>query len=218
MRPPDEFSTDFFRNLLLDSRGRRPVRECRNRNRTAAPVIKLRAGQSVTARREEQGCKDDQLSHKGMIIESAKSVAIDEEIYSYALRLLRGRDYTVSQLSQKLEAKFGKAPPEVIEHLLQKKFLNDRRYAQNYVAKRKHYGALQVREELSVRGVPQQLAEEILAETGWPSLREALTVKMVGWNLRRPLNTRDATRLFRALFRLGYDEDAIREEINKLEQ
>jgi SOS response regulatory protein OraA/RecX len=145
-------------------------------------------------------------------------VAIDANIYNYAIRLLRGHDYTVFQLSQKLEAKFGEAPPEVIEQLLQEKFLNDRRYAQNYVARRKHHGALQVREELSVRGVPPQLAEEILAETSWPSLHEALTAKMEGWNLRRPLNPRDATRLFRALFRLGYDEDAIREEIEDLEQ
>lgn len=140
------------------------------------------------------------------------------EIYAYALKLLKGRDYTVSQLSQKLEAKFGETPPEVIQRLLQKKFLDDRRFAQNYVAKRKHCGAPQVREELSMRGVPSELAEEILAETGWSSLQEALAAKMNGWRLRPPLQGRDAARLFRALFRLGYDEDAIREEINRLEQ
>jgi regulatory protein len=141
-----------------------------------------------------------------------------DEIYHYALKLLKGRDFTVSQLIQKLEAKFGEAPPEIIEQLLQKKFLNDRRFAQNYVEKRKHRGAAQLREELAARGVPAEITEEILAGTGWPSLHEALAAKMNDWRLRPPLAPRDTARLFRALFRLGYDEDAIREEIEQLDQ
>jgi SOS response regulatory protein OraA/RecX len=140
------------------------------------------------------------------------------EIYVYALKLLKGRDHTVSQLSRKLEAKFGEVPPEVIQQLLQKKFLNDRRFTQNYVEKRKQRGAAQVREELAVRGVPSEISEEILADTDWPSLHEALAAKMNDWRLRPPLDPRDAARLFRALFRLGYDEDAIREEINQRER
>ena len=51
---------------------------------------------------------------------------------------------------------------------------------------------------------------------GWPSLREALAAKMKGWKLRAPLQLRDAARLFRALQRLGYEEDAIREEIENI--
>ena len=140
------------------------------------------------------------------------------EIYSYALNLLKRRDYTVSQLTRKLEAKFGEAPPEVMQQLLQKKFLDDRRFVQNYVEKRKQRGAAQVREELAARGVPSKLAEEILSETDWPSLHEAVAAKMNDWRLRAPLQPRDAARLFRALFRLGYDEDAIRGEIDELEQ
>jgi hypothetical protein len=58
--------------------------------------------------------------------------------------------------------------------------------------------------------------EEILSRTAWPSLREALTDKMNDWKLRAPLQSRDAARLFRVLSRLGYDEDAIREEIEQL--
>jgi SOS response regulatory protein OraA/RecX len=141
-----------------------------------------------------------------------------KEIYNYALKLLKGRDYTVTKLSEKLEAKFGAAPSEVLEQLLQKKFLNDRRFAQNYVARRKHCRAPQLREELSERGVPSELADEILSDTDWPSLREALEAKMNDWKLRPPLQMRDAARLFRALLRLGYDDDAIREEIEQLRE
>jgi len=38
---------------------------------------------------------------------------------------------------------------------------------------------------------------------------------MNDWKLRAPLQSRDAARLYRALVRLGYDEDAIREEIEQ---
>jgi SOS response regulatory protein OraA/RecX len=139
-----------------------------------------------------------------------------DEIYLYALKLLRGRDYTVSKLTEKLETKFGSVPPEVVERLQQKKFLNDRRFAENYVTKRKDRGAALVRQELEERGVAPNLAEEIVGRTEWPSLQEALAAKMKVWKLRAPLQQRDAGRLFRALLRLGYDEDAVREEIEKL--
>ena len=139
-----------------------------------------------------------------------------DEIYSYALKLLRARDYTVAGLSEKLQAKFGTAPPEIIELLLQKKFLNDRRFAQNYTAKRRNIGAERLREELSARGVPPELVEEILSETDWPSLHEAAAAKMNSWKLHPPVEPREAARLFRALFRLGYDEDAIREELERI--
>src|SRR5438552_4693838 len=92
------------------------------------------------------------------------------EIYFYALKLLKARDYTVAGLTEKLEAKFGEVPPEVIQQLLQKKFLNDLRFTENYIARRKHCGAPQLREELSARGVSEELAEEILSRTEWPSL------------------------------------------------
>ena len=141
-----------------------------------------------------------------------------DEIYAYALKLLRARDYTVLQLNQKLEAKFGPVPKDVADQLIRKKFLNDRRFAENYVIKRKKRGPVLLREELLARGIASALADEILSHTDLPSLKEALTAKMIDWKLRAPLQLRDATRLFRALSRLGYDEDAIREEIEQVRE
>ncbi len=138
------------------------------------------------------------------------------EIYTHALKLLRGRDYTVAMLRLKLETRFGIVPDELIDQLLQKKFLNDRRFAENYVAKHKHRGAPLTKEELLAKGVAAELAEEIISQTDWPSLKQALADKMGAWNLHPPLQSRDLTRLFRSLARLGYDEDAIREEIEQL--
>src|SRR6266850_2095126 len=86
-----------------------------------------------------------------------------DEIYLHALKVLQRRDHTVAQLSQKLEAKFGSVPEDVIARLLQKKFLDDRRFAENYVARRRNRGTTILREELAARGIPPTLAEEILS-------------------------------------------------------
>ena len=100
--------------------------------------------------------------------------------------------------------------------MAQRGFLSDRRFAENYVAKRKNHGPAVLRDELVARGVPVLLADAVLSQREWPSLREALAAKMNGWKMRAPLQSRDAGRLFRALLRLGYDEDAIREEIEQV--
>ena len=140
------------------------------------------------------------------------------EVYLYALKLLRGRDYTAAKLREKLETHFGAGPQEIIDELIRRKFLDDRRYAENYISKRKHRGAPVLREELAVRGVPAALVDETLAHTEWPSLKTVLTAKMNAWKMLVPLTPRDAARLFRALQRLGYDEDAIREEIEQIHE
>ena len=140
------------------------------------------------------------------------------EIYLYAIKLLQGRDYTLAALRHKLELKFGSVPGEVIDELLRKKFLNDRRFAEEYVARHKDRGNLLVREDLLKRGIEEPLINEILSRTEWPSLKQALTDKMNQWHLRAPLQSRDAARLFRVLLRLGYDEDTIREELEQLRE
>src|SRR5262245_8602651 len=139
-----------------------------------------------------------------------------DEVYLYALKLLGRRDYTIASLRQKLLAKFADVSDDLIEQLLRKNFLNDRRFAENYVAKRKDRSAAMLRAELIARGVPDSLAVEILSEGERPSLRDALADRMKAWKLNRPLQSRDAARLFRALARLGYDEDAVQQEIEEL--
>ena len=72
-----------------------------------------------------------------------------------------------------------------------------------------------LREDLIARGVAVEIIDETLSQVDSPSLREAMVAKMKDWKLRTPLQPRDAARLFRALLRLGYDEDAIREVIEE---
>jgi SOS response regulatory protein OraA/RecX len=153
-----------------------------------------------------------------MLDSDAARWCVVDEIYTHALKLLRTRDYTIAGLRKKLETKFGSVPEEVLEVLISKKFLNDRRFAENYATRRKDRGAVLLRQELIDKGVETEIADEILSNADFPSLKQAVADKMTDWQLRVPLQSRDAARLFRALVRLGYDEDAIREEIDQIRE
>jgi SOS response regulatory protein OraA/RecX len=133
------------------------------------------------------------------------------EVYLYALKLLARRDYATSELRAKLEAKFGKPAENVLDELARQNLLNDRRVAENLIHRKIHHAPAALREELIARGIPVDIADETISEAHRPSLRQVLTDKMDAWDLRPPLRSRDAARLFRALVRLGYSEDAIRE-------
>lgn len=140
------------------------------------------------------------------------------EIYHHALKLLRRKDYTKQQLLEKLEAKFGKVPADVTETLLQKRFLDDRRYAENFVAKHADSHPDWVRQSLEEAGVRREAIDDAVATSHWPSLRDVLKAKMLIWRLRPPLERRDVARLFRLLSRLGYPEEDIREELEQFHE
>ena len=82
------------------------------------------------------------------------------------------------------------------------------------------YTAAQLREKLEKKfgRVDENLIAEELGTAERPSLREVLNATMIDCKLRAPLHPRDAARLFRALSRLGYQEDAIREELEPLHE
>src|SRR4051794_20961255 len=112
-----------------------------------------------------------------------------DEIYAHALKLLRMRDYTIARLEKKLESKFGTAPQAVLDLLVKKNFLNDRRFAENYVARRKDRGPSVLRQELMDKGVRTEIADEILSNSEFPSLKEVVAAKMMSWKLRVPLQS-----------------------------
>ena len=141
-----------------------------------------------------------------------------DEIYHHALKLLRRRDYTTSQLRHKIEAKFGVVPNEVIESLSEHRYLDDVRYAANLVARRRHCHPSRVREELANAEVSPEIIEAAISKGDWLSLPDALRNKMMDWNLHAPIHNREASRLFRALARSGFPEDEIREELDRIHE
>ena len=140
------------------------------------------------------------------------------EIYHYALKALQRRDYTEKQLREKLEGKFGEVPTEVVSLLLTKHFLDDRRFAENFVAKHADSHPEHVRSLLGDAGVRRETIDAAVSAINWPSLRDVLKAKMSVRRLRPPLERRDVARLFRLLSRLGHPEDDIREELEQLHE
>jgi SOS response regulatory protein OraA/RecX len=134
------------------------------------------------------------------------------------LKLLQRRDYTEKQLREKLEKKFGDVPVEVFSLLFAKRFLDDRRYAENFVAKHADHTRERAKELLREAGIGNETLDAAVAAVNWPSLREVLKAKMTGWRIEAPLRRKDAARLFRTLSRLGYSEDEIREELEQLHE
>src|SRR5436305_13803336 len=100
--------------------------------------------------------------------------AIEREIFQYAVELLARRDYSTAKLSEKLQSKFGDVPEDVIQRLIAKRFLNDRRTAENHVARHKKRGNLRLRQDLLDRGIPEKMIDEVLSNSEWPSLTQAL--------------------------------------------
>jgi SOS response regulatory protein OraA/RecX len=141
-----------------------------------------------------------------------------DEIYHQALKLLRRRDYTVAQLREKLESKFGEVPKETIDMLQKKKFLDDARYAGNFVMKRRDFHPSLVRDELLNSGVSPEIIEQALSGHDWPSLQQVVRAKMIDWKLQSPIQRKEASRLYRVLARLGYPEEEIREELEQLHE
>src|SRR5205823_14237375 len=107
---------------------------------------------------------------------------------------------------------------EIIETLLKKRFLDDARYAGNLVAKRRDCDPSLVREELLRAGVSPEITEQALATKHWPSLQDVLRAKMNDLKLHAPIHQKEAARLYRALARLGFPEDNIREELDQLHE
>jgi len=141
-----------------------------------------------------------------------------EEIYHHALKLLRRKDYTKRQLHEKLESRFGDIPAEILSRLVAKRFVDDRRYAENFATKHADSHPSWVRAALEEAGVDPETAEEAVAGRTWPSLPDVLKAKMENSRLRPPLQRRDVARLFRLLSRLGYPEEDIREELEQLHE
>lgn len=84
-----------------------------------------------------------------------------------ALRLLSGRDYTRQALQHTLQQR-GVSAAEAqtaVERLVQEGFLQDRRYAERFVAAVREsgkYTGYRLRQELRRRGFPVELIDEVL--------------------------------------------------------
>lgn len=141
---------------------------------------------------------------------------MNDEIYNHAIRLLARREYSTSRLKYRLERRFQTAPGSIIDRLTEKRYLDDKRFAETYVRNRKSMGKHRVGYLLKQNGVDESIIDQVLEEVEWPSLGHVLVARMEQLEIHPPLSVREASRLYRVLERLGYEGEAITEELERL--
>ncbi len=140
-------------------------------------------------------------------------------LVQHALKLLARRERTAHQVRERLAKRFGNdsaAIDEVLGRLSGAGYLDDERYARNWVRRRFDRGRARLEADLARAGVAPGVIRRVIEDQDWPSLAEALHDKMGSLRIGRPLALADAARLSRALQRLGYDADEIASELDRL--
>ncbi|TBH20098.1 regulatory protein RecX [Thermus thermamylovorans] len=133
----------------------------------------------------------------------------NSEALAYAVRLLAQRALSRARLREKLLARFPRGEVEAaLARLEELGYLDDRAFAEAFVASRRKYGPLKLRHLLLAQGVPGEVVEEVLAAHEGESLEAALKV------LRRYPRRLDQARAVRFLqgrgFSLGVALEAYR--------
>jgi regulatory protein len=147
---------------------------------------------------------------------------------SAALRLLARRPLTRAELHERLVARDHPvaAADAACTRLRELGYLDDRRLALDFIvtrAERLGHGPARLVDGLCRRGVAREDAEAALrlaVERGDLSVRDVLRRRLARQlrQLRQPRGRRDYARMYNALRRAGFDEEAIRQEIDAISE
>ncbi len=141
---------------------------------------------------------------------------MNKELLSYALRLLNRKDYTEREIREKLlrKSQSDEEIDEVVEYLKEKHFVDDLRYAQNYLYFRlkRGYGKRRIVHELLNKGIAEELIDSVLT-TENENAEEVFLKKLK--LLEGKKNKRK--KLFDFMYRRGFDSEKIIELLNKYE-
>ena len=152
---------------------------------------------------------------------TSRKLSSEDEIYASAIQALARRAYSVHEmrlfLDRRAEDKDAVRP--IIERLKQNDYLDDARYARQFVRLRaeiRKQGTFRIARDLRARGVPDRHIEAALAERAAESdegelVRAQLSRKLK--SLRAPLDERRKASLYRSLLRSGFSPDTIRREL-----
>jgi regulatory protein len=155
---------------------------------------------------------------------SPRKLSSEADLYTAAINCLARRAYSVYEMRSYLERRAGDKDvvKEVLARLKQLSYLDDARYARQFVRLRielRKQGPFRIARDLRARGVPDSHIEAALAEHS-PELNESALVRerlnRRIKSLRGPLDERRVASLCRSLLRAGFSADTIRREINIL--
>lgn len=149
------------------------------------------------------------------------------QTYQAALKLLVGRDYTVSALIRRLEQR-GHAPEQVAEavaRLVSEGFLDDHRYGERLIAQCRECGryvGYRLRQELKRRGVPAEVVAELLADPLENGEEFALARQLIARRYAAfdpaTSDDRDRRRVAGFLQRRGFGVGVIRQLLDRRQQ
>ena len=140
-----------------------------------------------------------------------------------ALYLLEHRSHSKRELTEKVArpAASREAAQAAADRLEELGLLNDRAFAESYareLIQRKRYGLRRVRQELARKGIPRDMAEEVLAPYGaedsaGENIRLVLSKRYALWREDEKVRRRAVA----ALQRLGYSYEQVREVMGGLD-
>src|SRR5579863_521621 len=153
-----------------------------------------------------------------------RKLSTETDLYTAAVNGLARRAYSVHEMRTYLErrAEDKDAVKSVLDRLKQLDYLDDARYARQFVrlrAELRKQGAFRIARDLRARGVPDRHIEAALAERSPESNEGALVrtrLERRMKSLRGPLDERRVAALYRSLLRAGFSADTIRRELSAL--
>jgi len=155
---------------------------------------------------------------------TSRKLSSEAELYTAAINSLARRAYSVYEMRTYLErrAEDKEAVAPILARLKQHKYLDDERYARQFVrlrAETRRQGAYRIARDLRARGGADRHIEAALAERAAASdegelVRARLSRRLKA--LRGPLDERRTASLYRSLLRAGFSADTIRRELRAL--
>src|SRR5579862_6248816 len=155
---------------------------------------------------------------------SPRKLSSEAELYAAAINGLARRAYSVYEMRTYLERRADdkRAVQEILNELKRRQFLDDERYARQFVRLRaeiRKQGSFRIARDLRARGVPDRHIEAALAERAEESdesgiVRARLARRLK--NLRGPLDERHKASIYHSLLRAGFSSDTIRRELRAM--
>ncbi len=135
---------------------------------------------------------------------------------NYLIYLLASRDYTIKEIRDKLEQAF--YPDSVIEDIilygLERHYLDDLRYAQDYIAIRKSSKSIrQLKYQLSMKGISSAILDDIEEQN---DIEDLFPMVQRYWERKKGTPYEKNAKTYQYFVRKGYDSSIIKELIRKI--
>jgi len=142
---------------------------------------------------------------------------------TYALYLVELRDRSVGEIREKMQRKgFAKKEiTKVIDFLIEKKFLNDKRFAERFVKEKQelqHWGQYRIKAELFRKYISNEIIESVLGDRSDNSELESAREAADLWRRKNPNCPKEKiySRLGGFLSRRGFSYDVVKEILGEM--